>query len=150
MSVMTEGSFNDLVTVVEQVAPQAITAGATGVLTGAIDMRNYRKVIGIYLSGTLGTSGTADFGATASATSGGTYAALGSAKNATQLAKATGDNKIVIVEVEQEDLLPTQRYVKFTAKAGTANSTSAVIVLGIPANRAEAPLLNNAAVVETI
>lgn len=150
MSMISEGAFNDLIAVVEQVAPQSITAGATGVLTGAIDMSKYRKVIGIYLSGTLGASGTADFGATASATSGGTYAALATPKNATQLVKATGDSKIVVVEVEQEDLSSTQRYVKFTAKAGTAASTSAVIVLGVPAHRAEAGLLNAAAVAEVI
>ena len=61
MSFQTEGKLNDFIPVVGVIQPQSITAGATGVLTAAIDMRDFQRVVGVLESGTLGTSGTLDF-----------------------------------------------------------------------------------------
>ena len=129
---LTEGKINDVLAVVGVIQPQAITAGATGVLTAAIDMKDYEAVMFVASSGTLGTSGTLDVEAQASDASGGTYAAL-TGKAATQLVKATGDNKVVVVHVTEADVAAAgKRYVKFKLTAGTANATSGGVVLGIP------------------
>lgn len=144
-----EGLISESVVPIAVIQPQAITAGATGVLTGAIDMTNYEKVMAVLLTGTIGASGTLDFKAVASATSGGTYAAI-TGKAATQLVKATNDNDLVIIEVEQADVAALgKRYVKFNAIAGTANATSAVVVLGVPRNF-DADLVDSADIVEVV
>jgi len=135
--------------VIEVIQPQAITAGATGVLTGAIDMQKYSRVMAVLLSGTIGASGTLDFHAEASATSGGTYATI-TGKEATQLVKASNDNDVVVLEVDAGDVAAlSKRYVKFNAIAGTANATSAVVVLGVPRNY-DADLVEFANVVEKV
>jgi len=135
--------------VIEVIQPQAITAGATGVLTGAIDMQKYSRVMAVLLSGTIGASGTLDFHAEASATSGGTYATI-TGKEATQLVKARNDNDVVVLEVDAGDVAAlSKRYVKFNAIAGTANATSAVVVLGVPRNY-DADLVEFANVVEKV
>lgn len=144
-----EGLISESVVPIAVIQPQAITAGATGVLTGAIDMANYEKVVAVLMTGTLGASGTLDFKAVASATSGGTYAAI-TGKAATQLVKATNDNDLVVIEVTQADLASLEkRYVKFNAVAGTANATSAVVVLGVPRNY-DADLVDSADIVEVV
>ncbi len=135
--------------VIEVIQPQAITAGATGVLTGAIDMTKYSRVIAVLLSGTLGASGTLDFKAVASATSGGTYAAI-TGKAITQMVKASNDNDVAIIEVDAGDVAAlSKQYVKFNAVAGTANATSAVVVLGVPRGY-DADLVEFANVVEKV
>lgn len=144
-----EGLISESVVPIAVIQPQAITAGATGVLTGAIDMANYEKVMAVLLTGTIGASGTLDFKAVASATSGGTYAAI-TGKAATQLVKATNDNDLVVIEVTQADLASLEkRYLKFNAVAGTANATSAVVVLGVPRNY-DADLVDSADIVEVV
>lgn len=144
-----EGRIWEKLPVIEVIQPQAITAGATGVLTGAIDMQKYSRVMAVLLSGTIGASGTLDFHAEASATSGGTYATI-TGKEATQLVKASNDNDVVVLEVDAGDVAAlSKRYVKFNAIAGTANATSAVVVLGVPRNY-DADLVEFANVVEKV
>lgn len=129
-----EGKVSDKLGVVGVIQPQAITAGATGVLTAAIDMQDWERVIFVASTGTLGTSGTLDVAAVASDASGGTYTAL-TGKSATQLVKATDDSKVVVIEVAQDDVAKvSKRYVKFHMVAGTANATSGGVVLGVPAS----------------
>jgi len=129
---LTEGKFNDSVAVVSVIQPQVITAGATGVLTAAIDMKDMTEVVFVAQSGTLGTSGTLDVSAVASDTSGGTYTAL-TGKAATQLVKATDDNKLVVIHVTEADVAAAgKRFVKFKIAAGTANATAGGVALGVP------------------
>lgn len=143
-----EGRINDAVAVVDVIDPQAITAGATGVLTGAIDMKNFSKVAAIITSGTLGASGTLDAKWVGCDTSGGTYA-LVTGRAITQLVKASNDNDVVILEVDEQAVAAQGfRYVKLNLVAGTANATSAAVVIGLPANYGGAGALNNADVVE--
>lgn len=144
-----ESNIWEKLPVIEVIQPQAITAGATGVLTGAIDMTKYSRVIAVLLSGTLGASGTLDFKAVASATSGGTYAAI-TGKAITQMVKATNDNDVAIIEVDAGDVAAlSKQYLKFNAIAGTANATSAVVVLGVPRGY-DADLVEFANVVEKV
>jgi hypothetical protein len=145
-----EGKVSDKLAVVGVIQPQAITAGATGVLTAAIDMKDWERLIVIAQSGTLGTSGKLDVAAVASATSGGTYAAL-TGKAATQLVKATDDNKIVVIEVTQDDVAKvSKRYVKINMVATTADATSGCVVLGVPASYKKASDNDIAAVAEIV
>ncbi len=145
-----EGRVSDKLAVVGVIQPQAITAGATGVLTAAIDMKDWERLICVAQSGTLGTSGTLDIAAQASATSGGTYVAL-TGKSATQLVKATDDSKVVVIEVTQDDLAKVEkRYVKFNMVAGTANATSGCVVLGVPASYKKASDNDLAAVAQIV
>lgn len=144
-----ESNIWEKLPVIEVIQPQAITAGATGVLTGAIDMTKYSRVMAVLLSGTLGASGTLDFKAVASATSGGTYAAI-TGKAITQMVKATNDNDVAIIEVDAGDVAAlSKQYLKFNAVAGTANATSAVVVLGVPRGY-DADLVEFANVVEKV
>lgn len=145
-----EGRIWEKLPVIEVIQPQAITSGATGVLTGAIDMQKYSRVMAVLLSGTLGASGTLDLTAKASDASGGTYTAL-SGKAITQMVKATNDNDVAILEVDAGDVasVANARYVKFNAVAGTANATSALVVLGVPRNY-DADLVEFANVVEKV
>mgnify|MGYP000929395162 CR=1 FL=1 len=145
-----EGRVSDKLAVVGVIQPQAIAFGATGVLTAAIDMQDWERVICVAQSGTLGSSGTLDVKAVASATSGGTYAAL-TGKSATQLVKATDDNKVVVIEVTQDDVAKVEkRYVKINMVAGTANATSGCVVLGVPASYGKASDNDLAAVAEIV
>jgi len=145
-----EGTVSDKLAVVGVIQPQVIAFGATGVLTAAIDMQDWKQVIFIASSGTLGTSGTLDVTAMADAASGGTYAAL-TGKAATQLVKATGDAKIVVVEVKQEDVAAVaKRYVKFKMASGTADATASGVVLGVPASYGKASANDLAAVVQIL
>ncbi len=142
-----EGSINDHIAVVDVIDAQTITAGATGVLTGAIDMKDYRKIMCVISSGTLGTSGTLDAKVTGCATSGGSYVLI-TGKEITQLVKASNDNDIAIIEVDEEAVAKQgYRYVKLHMIAGTANSVSGAVVVGVPANFIVA---NNADVVEVV
>lgn len=144
-----ESKVYEKLPVVEVIQPQAIAFGATGVLTGAIDMQKYSRVMAVLMSGTLGSSGTLDMSATASATSGGSYEAL-TGKEITQLVKATNDNDVIILEVDDGDLAKVEkRYLKFKVVAGTANATSALLVLGVPRNY-DADLVEFANVVEKV
>lgn len=144
-----ESKVYEKLPVVEVIQPQAIAFGATGVLTGAIDMQKYSRVMAVLMSGTLGSSGTLDMSATASATSGGSYEAL-TGKAITQLVKATNDNDVIILEVDAGDLAKVgKRYLKFNVVAGTANATSALLVLGVPRNY-DADLVEFANVVEKV
>lgn len=145
-----EGRVSDKLAVVGVIQPQAITFGATGVLTGAIDMKDWERLICVVQSGTLGSSGTLDVQAEASATSGGIYALI-TGKAATQLVKATDDNKLVVIEVTQDDLAKVdKRYVKFHMVAGTANATAGCVVLGVPASYKKASDNDLAAVAEIV
>lgn len=145
-----EGRVSDKLAVVGVIQPQAITAGAAGVLTGAIDMKDWERLIVVAQSGTLGSSGTLDIAAQASATSGGTYAAL-TGRSATQLVKATDDNKIVVIEVTQDDVAKVEkRYVKINMVAGTANATAGCVVLGVPASYKKASDNDLAAVAQIV
>ncbi len=143
-----EGLINDKLTVVDVIDPQAITFGATGVLTDAIDMKNYTKLIAVVMSGTLGSSGTFDAKFVGCATSGGTYAAI-TGKAITQMVKASNDNDVAVIELDRDLVAKSgYRYVKLNLLAGTANSTSAAVVLGAAANYGAASGLNHADVVE--
>lgn len=122
--------FSERAAIVGRIPPAA-NAAAT-YLTEAIDMSKWRRVAFIVVNGTLGASATVDFSVKASATSGGSYAALTNAKAITQFVKATDDNKIAIVEVLDTDVSKdSKQFIKGEMIVGTAASGSMVIALGL-------------------
>lgn len=147
MTTVSEGKLNDFITIAGVIQSQAITAGATGVLSGAIDMAKFGKLQAVIMSGTLGTSGTLDAKFVESDASGGTYTAI-SGRAITQLVKATDDNKVCLLELKASDIGSGKRYVKLNLVAGTANATSAAVVLGAPLGNADASE-NNVTIAES-
>jgi len=147
MTTIAEGKINDFISVPGVIQSQAITAGATGVLSEAIDMTKFSKLQAVIMSGTLGTSGTLDAKFVESDTSGGTYTAI-TGRAITQLVKASGDGKVVLLELTQAHIGSGKRYVKLNLVAGTANATSAAVVLGAPLGNADASE-NNVTIAES-
>lgn len=142
MSFIAQGKINDYVAVAGVIHPQAISNGATGVLTAAIDMSKFDKLIAIIDAGTLGSSGTFDAHFEGATTSGGSYTTI-TGKAITQLVKATDDNKLTTIELSQEAVRDAGwLFVKLNLLCGTANSTSSAIVLGVPSRGAVASALN--------
>jgi len=123
--------------VVATIDPDAYGAGA--LLTDAIDMADYTKLMAVVMTGTLGTNATIDAAATQAITSGGTYKAFTSAKAITQLTQAGTDQSdlqaIINVDEHELDLDNDYRYVKFSLTVGTAASDAGMIVLGLPKSR---------------
>lgn len=117
--------------IVATIDPQDFTAGTstTTLSTDVIDMSKYRRVAFLIAVGTLGTACTVDFTAykgTVTATVTTSVTAI------TQLTTAD-DNNQVWVEIEAEDLGPTNRYVKgalvLTNGGAADNEGVAVIAL---------------------
>lgn len=104
--------------------------GTGAVDTTVIDASRFFKVVFVIQTGALGTSATVDFAVKGDAASGGAYATT--LKNITQIVKATGDNKQVVVEVTSEDIGQANvRYIKGTLTVGTAASIVGVVALGV-------------------
>jgi hypothetical protein len=145
-----EGKITDALTIIDVIDAQTIAFGETGVLTAAIDMSKYTKILAIISTGTLGTVGTLDGFIGASATSTGTYVAL-AAKSLTQFVKATGDNDIATIEVDRQQVaLLGKGWCKLHLIAGTADAICSAVVLGLPANAGLASAFNTADVVQTL
>ncbi len=145
MSFATE-KMGERLPIVGQISPASYSAGTQ--LTAAIDMANVRRVAFIVQTGVLGTSATVDFKITGSATSGGTYADV-TGRSLTQIVKASGDNKLALLEVTAEQVgAQGWRYIKGSLTVGTAASIVGVIALGDGLRTSEAGEFDLAGVVE--
>lgn len=114
-----------------------VTAAST-VLSGAVDMASYSRVMVIGQAGTLGASATLDLKVTQATTAAGTYKDVTGAA-ITQLTQASPDDsdQQVIINVDQTDLDIDNdyRYIKASLTIATATSDAAAIVLGLPKRR---------------
>ena len=109
-----------------------VSQAASAVTTSAIDARGFFKVVFILNTGVLGTDATVDLVIKGDAASGGSYATT--LKTITQIVKATGDNKQVVVEVNSDELGQNNvRYLKATLTVGTAASIVSLVALGVDA-----------------
>jgi hypothetical protein len=110
----------------------------------AVDMLFFHRIMYILDVGVFGGSGTVDFKLQCSDTSAFTIANNLSGKGITQLLAAGGNNKIVKVGAQAEDLSSSafalqQRYIRSVLVVGTATSTLYVLALaGIGRWKAEA------------
>jgi hypothetical protein len=145
MSFATE-KMGERLPVVGQISPASYGAGTQ--LTAAIDMANVRRVLFVIQTGVLGASATVDFKITGSATSGGTYADV-TGRSITQIVKASGDNKLALLEVTAEQVgAQGWRYIKGSLTVGTAASIVGVVALGDGLRTSEAGEFDVAAVAE--
>lgn len=132
--------------IIGSIAPAAQSTGTT--TTGVIDMANVRRVLFIVQTGILGTGATVDFKVTGSATSGGSYADV-TGRALTQIVKATGDNKIALLEVTAEQVgAQGFRFIRGSLAVGTAASIVGVVALGDGLRMSDAGENDLAAVVE--
>ena len=107
------------------------SVAASTVLTSAVNLQKFRKVLFLIDIGTLGASATIDFKVQAAKTSGGTYADVAS----TSITQVTASNKTEIVEVSADHVQNTMgngyQYLKGSLTVGTAASQASVTVLGV-------------------
>jgi hypothetical protein len=102
----------------------------TPYLTAAVDIKSSvgRKFVAVVNVGVIGSSGTVDGAFYWSATSGGSYSAIGSAS----LVQDTAGSKIHTVEVSTDKVVatyPTAKWLKFGVSIGTANTPVGAVVL---------------------
>lgn len=120
---------SERVSVVGLVLPIA-TFSATAYKTDAIDMSKYRRFLFIVPVGVIGSSATVDFNVAWSATSGGTYASLGTGA---AIVQDTAGSDWHLIEVATEFVYnahPTAGWLKGQLTIGTANTPCAVVALG--------------------
>uniref|UniRef100_C5CJP8 Uncharacterized protein n=1 Tax=Variovorax paradoxus (strain S110) TaxID=543728 RepID=C5CJP8_VARPS len=112
------------------VAPGARAAGAGN--SGWVDTALYSRLMGVISTGTLGASATVDAKWQSATDSSGTGAADIAAGQPTQIVKATGDNKQVVMNLDVNRLPDrTKRFVRLVLTVGTATSDAGAIVFGV-------------------
>jgi hypothetical protein len=109
-------------TVLGKMDPASTNAGTTQPITD-IDMSKVRRVMFIINIGSVGGAGTVDVSIKESKTAGGSYQAL---TNAVAITQVTTSNKIVTVELRDDQLDAGYRYVQVNLTIG-ANA----VVLGM-------------------
>ena len=116
--------------IIATVDPQTVANSEQ--LSDAVDMLKWGEILAILLTGNMAAE-TIDFELQASATSGGTYAAI-TGKQATQLAAhaTNNDNVQLAINLKAEEMPTGKRYVKARAITGGATGgPAAVVVLGM-------------------
>lgn len=141
---------SELVAVLDSIDPASLATGATnGAWISAARFANYLAVIN---TGVLGTSATVDakLQQATTAAGGGTKTITG--KEITQIVKATGDNKVVMINLRPQDLDVEGGFGFFRLQVtvGTAASLVQAQVLGVNPMNASAAAYDEAAVVQIV
>lgn len=141
---------SELLSVLATIDPASQAAGAAS--TGWVPVANYFGFLALVQTGVLGTSGTVDAKLQQALDSSGTGAKDISGKAITQIVKATGDNKQVLVNVKPEELDTVNGFgfVRVTVTVGVATSITSAQLLGVNPRYAPADVGNQAAVVQVI
>jgi hypothetical protein len=141
---------SEMLAVLATIDPATQSAGA--VSTGWISVANHLGFLALVQTGVLGTSATVDAKLQQALDSAGTGAKDISGKAITQIVKATGDNKQVLVNVKPEELDTVNGFgfVRLTVTVGVAASITSAQLLGINPRYAPADVGNQAAVVQVI
>jgi len=141
---------SEMLAVLGTIDPATQAAGA--VSTGWISVANHLGFLALVQTGVLGTSATVDAKLQQALDSAGTGAKDISGKAITQIVKATGDNKQVLVNVKPEELDTVNGFgfVRLTVTVGVAASITSAQLLGINPRYAPADVGNQAAVVQVI
>jgi hypothetical protein len=141
---------SEMLAVLATIDPATQSAGA--VSTGWISVANHLGFLALVQTGVLGTSATVDAKLQQALDSAGTGAKDISGKAITQIVKATGDNKQVLVNVKPEELDTVNGFgfVRVTVTVGVAASITSAQLLGINPRYAPADVGNQAAVVQVI
>ena len=141
---------SEMLAVLATIDPATQAAGA--VSTGWVSVANHLGFLALVQTGVLGTSATVDAKLQQALDSAGTGAKDISGKAITQIVKATGDNKQVLVNVKPEELDTVNGFgfVRLTVTVGVAASITSAQLLGVNPRYAPADLGNQAAVVQVI
>ena len=141
---------SELLSVLATIDPASQAAGAAN--TGWVPVANYFALLAVVQTGVLGTSATVDAKLQQALDSSGTGAKDISGKAITQIVKATGDNKQVLVNVKPEELDTVNGFgfVRVTVTVGVAASITSAQLLGVNPRYAPADVGNQAAVVQVI
>jgi len=141
---------SEILAVLATIDPATQAAGA--VSTGWVSVANHLGFLALVQTGVLGASATVDAKLQQALDSSGTGAKDISGKAITQIVKATGDNKQVLVNVKPEELDTVNGFgfVRVTVTVGVAASITSAQLLGVNPRYAPADLGNQAAVVQVI
>jgi hypothetical protein len=122
---------SELLSVLATIDPASQAAGAAS--TGWVSVANYFGFLALVQTGVLGTSATVDAKLQQALDSSGTGAKDISGKAITQIVKATGDNKQVLVNVKPEELDTVNGFgfVRVTVTVGVAASITSAQLLGL-------------------
>ncbi len=149
MANTARGNLAELVGVIATIDPISQAAGA--VTCDIIDMRYWREVLFIPLTGVLGASATVDCLVKGSAASNMGSPANLTGKSITQLVKASHDNFQAIIRVTAEEVAAQGfRYIQATLTVGTATSLIGLIAIGAHARYSDAADYDLASVNEII
>jgi hypothetical protein len=141
---------SEILAVLATIDPATQAAGA--VSTGWVSVANHLGFLALVQTGVLGASATVDAKLQQALDSSGTGAKDISGKAITQIVKATGDNKQVLVNVKPEELDTVNGFgfVRVTVTVGVAASITSAQLLGVNPRYAPADVGNQAAVVQVI
>ena len=141
---------SEMLAVLATIDPATQAAGA--VSTGWVSVANHLGFLALVQTGVLGTSATVDAKLQQALDSSGTGAKDISGKAITQIVKATGDNKQVLVNVKPEELDTVNGFgfMRVTVTVGVAASITSAQLLGVNPRYAPADVGNQAAVVQVI
>jgi len=141
---------SELLSVLATIDPATQAAGTAS--TGWVPVANYFAFLAVVQTGVLGTSATVDAKLQQALDSSGTGAKDISGKAITQIVKATGDNKQVLVNVKPEELDTVNGFgfMRVTVTVGVAASITSAQLLGVNPRYAPADVGNQAAVVQVI
>ena len=141
---------SEMLAVLATIDPATQAAGT--VSTGWVSVANYLGFLALVQTGVLGSSATVDAKLQQALDSAGTGAKDISGKAITQIVKATGDNKQVLVNVKPEELDTVNGFgfVRLTVTVGVAASITSAQLLGVNPRYAPAEVGNQAAVVQVI
>lgn len=141
---------SELFSVLATIDPASQAVGT--VTTGWISAANHLGFLALVQTGTLGTGATVDAKLQQALDSAGTGAKEISGKAITQIVKATGDNKQVLINVKPEELDTVNGFgfVRLTVTVGVAASITSAQLLGVNPRYAPAEVGNQAAVVQVI
>ncbi|MFM2036952.1 MAG: hypothetical protein RL459_2217 [Pseudomonadota bacterium] len=141
---------SEMLAVLATIDPATQAAGA--VSTGWVSVANYLGFLALVQTGVLGTSATVDAKLQQALDSSGTGAKDISGKAVTQIVKATGDNKQMLINVKPEELDTVNGFgfVRLAVTVGVAASITSAQLLGVNPRYAPAEVGNQAAVVQVI
>lgn len=124
---------SDLFTLLDVLDP--ISQGAATVTTGYIDMKTFEALMAVIHTGVMGASGTLDAKLQQATSAAGANVKDVSGSAITQVVKATGDNKQVIITCQDEQLDSAGgfEWVRLSITIGTAASLISAEVYGLGA-----------------
>ncbi len=141
---------SELLTVLATIDPVSQAAGT--VTTGWITVANHHGLLAVIQTGALGASATLDAKLQQATDSSGTGVKDITGKAITQIVKATGDNKQVLINVKPEELDTVNGFgfIRLSLTVGVAASLTSAQVLGVNPRFAPADAANQAAVAQIL